>query len=225
MAQTFINGHERDVAAAFHHPIQKAGLGTAYHSIVTVDGEILHNHAYKNTLQNGDLLLLDGGAESPYGYATDVTRTWPVSGQFSPEQYRAYQAVLQSQEQAIDMVRPGTRYRDIHMAVSLTLAEFLVDEQLLIGSPEDLVERGAHALFFPHGVGHLLGLDVHDMENFGDRAAYAEGRIRSTQFGTGYLRMDMDLEPNMVVTIEPGFYICPGLYFQTPRSIQHSKCD
>ena len=129
MAKTFVNGHELDVAAAFHHPIHKAGLGTAYHSIVTVDGEILHNHAYKNTLRNGDLLLLDGGAESPYGYATDVTRTLPVSGQFTSQQYHAYQAVLQSQEQAIKMVRPGTRYRDIHMAVALTLAEFLVDEQ------------------------------------------------------------------------------------------------
>ena len=212
MAQTFINGHELDVAAAFHHPIHKAGLNTAYHSIVTVDGEILHNHAYKNTLRNGDLLLLDGGAESPYGYATDVTRTWPVSGQFTPQQSSAYQAVLQSQEQGIDMVRPGNRYRDIHMAVALTLAEFLVDEQLLIGSPTDLVAQGAHALFFPHGVGHLLGLDVHDMENFGDRAAYAKGRTRSPQFGTGYLRMDMDLEPNMVVTIEPGFYICPAIF-------------
>ena len=212
MQHTRVGGHELDVAAAFHHPIQKAGLGTAYQSIVTVDGEILHNHAYKNQLKDDDLLLLDGGAESPYGYATDVTRTWPVSGEFSPKQRRAYQAVLRSQEQAIDMVRPGVQYRDIHMAASLTLAEFLVDEDLLIGKPEYLVNQGAHALFFPHGIGHLLGLDVHDMENFGDRAAYAKGRTRSPQFGTGYLRMDMDLEPNMVVTIEPGFYICPAIF-------------
>ena len=212
MQTTKIGGHELDVAAAFHHPIQKAGLETAYHSIVTVDGEILHNHAYKNQLKDGDLLLLDGGAESPFGYATDVTRTWPVSGKFSPKQHRAYQAVLRSQEHAIAMVCPGVRYRDVHMAASLTLTEFLVDEKLLIGNPEDLVTEGAHALFFPHGIGHLLSLDVHDMENFGDRAAYAKGRTRSLQFGTGYLRMDMDLEPNMVVTIEPGFYICPAIF-------------
>ena len=124
MQHTRVDGHELDVAAAFHYPIQKAGLGTAYHSIVTVDGEILHNHAYKNPLKQDDLLLLDGGAESPFGYATDVTRTWPVSGEFSPRQRRAYHAVLRSQEQAIDMVRPGIRYRDIHMAASLTLTEF-----------------------------------------------------------------------------------------------------
>ena len=212
MQHTKVGGHELDVAAAFHHPIQKAGLQTAYHSIVTVDGEILHNHAYKNHLKDGDLLLLDGGAESPFGYATDVTRTWPVSGEFSPRQRRAYAAVLRSQEQAVAMVRPGVRYRDVHMAASLILTEFLVDEKLLIGNPEDLVKQGAHALFFPHGIGHLLSLDVHDMENFGDRAAYAKGRTRSAQFGTGYLRMDMDLEPNMVVTIEPGFYICPAIF-------------
>ena len=212
MQHTHVDGHELDVAAAFHHPIHKNGLCTAYHSIVTVDGEILHNHAYKNSLTDGDLLLLDGGAESPFGYATDVTRTWPVSGQFTSKQAAAYTAVLSSQKTAIDMVRPGIRYRDIHLAASTILAEFLVSENLISGHPEDLVDQGAHALFFPHGIGHLLSLDVHDMENFGDRAAYAPGRRRSTQFGTGYLRMDMDLEPNMVVTIEPGFYICPAIF-------------
>ena len=145
MQHTRVGGHELDVAAAFHHPIQKAGLGTAYHSIVTVDGEILHNHAYKNQLKQEDLLLLDGGAESPFGYATDVTRTWPVSGAFSPRQHRAYQAVLRSQEEAIDMVRP-VRYRDIHMTASLALAGS-VDENSdrLAGR---LVHQGAHALFF-----------------------------------------------------------------------------
>ena len=96
MAQTFVDGHELDVAAAFHHPIHKAGLGTAYHSIVTVDGEILHNHAYKNKLRNGDLLLLDGGAESPYGYATDVTRTLQYLVEFTPNSIALIKAVLQS---------------------------------------------------------------------------------------------------------------------------------
>lgn len=212
MQATRIGGHEREVAAAFHYPIHRAGLSTAYHSIVTVDGEVLHNHAYRNPLQDGDLLLLDGGAESPFGYATDVTRTWPVSGRFSDQQRRAYTAVLEAQQVSINMVRPGVRYRDIHMATCQVLAEFLVEEGLLKGKPTYLVEQGVHALFFPHGVGHLLGLDVHDMENFGDRVAYAEGRTRSTQFGTAYLRMDLDLESNMVVTIEPGFYVCPAIF-------------
>jgi Xaa-Pro aminopeptidase len=212
MKATSVGKHELDVASAFHHPIHKAGLDTAYHSIITVDGEILHNHAYKNDLQQGDLLLLDGGAESPYGYATDVTRTWPVSGTFTGRQKRAYSAVLMAQEASIQMVRNGVRYRHIHDTTSTILTEFLVSEELLRGKVDDLMEQGAHALFFPHGVGHLLGLDVHDMENFGDRVAYAPGRVRSEQFGTGYLRMDLDLEPNMVVTIEPGFYMCPAIF-------------
>ena len=212
MKATSVGKHELDVASAFHFPIQKSGLNTAYHSIITVDGEILHNHAYKNELRQGDLLLLDGGAESPYGYATDVTRTWPVSGSFTDRQKRAYTAVLMAQEASIKMVRSGVRYRHIHDATSTILTEFLVSEELLHGTVDDLMEQGAHALFFPHGVGHLLGLDVHDMENFGDRVAYAPGRIRSEQFGTGYLRMDLDLEPNMVVTIEPGFYMCPAIF-------------
>jgi len=203
--------HEQEIAATFHHVVERAGLRTAYPSIVTVQGEVLHNFRYSNQAQDGQLLLLDGGAEANTGYATDVTRTWPVSGKFSARQQAAYAAVLASQLAAIDMVRPGVRYRDIHLRASAVLAEYLVDEGLLRGSAEDAVETGAHAIFFPHGVGHLLGLDVHDLENFGDRAAYPKERQRSPQFGTGYLRLDLDLEPGMCVTIEPGFYVVPAI--------------
>ena len=203
--------YEQDIAAAFHFEIQRVNMSCAYHSIVTVDGHILHNHHYHNKLCEGQLLLLDGGAQSHEGYASDVTRTWPVSGKFSQQQAAAYDAVLKAQEAAIAMVRPGMRYGDIHRAASLLLAEFLVDEKLLRISPAEAVEIGAHALFFPHGIGHLLGMDVHDMENFGDRVSYPAHRKRSSQFGTGYLRLDLDLEENMVVTIEPGFYIVPAI--------------
>ena len=202
---------EQRIAAAFHDVVMQSGLTLAYPSIVTVRGEVLHNFRYTNTLTAGDLLLLDGGAESPLGYATDVTRTWPVSGAFTPRQQAAYEAVLASQLAGIGMVRTGTRYRDIHTQCSLVLAQFLADEGLIRCSPEDAVATGAHALFFPHGVGHLIGLDVHDLENFGDIAAYGPGRTRSKQFGTGYLRLDLDLEAGMVVTIEPGFYIVPAI--------------
>lgn len=211
MAATRPGVPEQHLAALFDGVIRAAGMHPAYGSIVTVRGEILHNESYPNTCADGDLLLLDGAAEAPTGYATDVTRTWPVSGRFSPRQAAAYDAVLAAQLAAIDMVRPGTRYRHIHDRASLVLARWLVDEGLLRGEPQGLVEQGAHALFFPHGVGHLIGLDVHDLEAYGDRAAYPPGRSRSEQFGTAYLRLDLDLEPGTCVTIEPGFYIVPAI--------------
>jgi Xaa-Pro aminopeptidase len=211
MAATHPGVHEQIIAATFQDVVVRNGLSLAYPSIVTVRGEVLHNFNYVNTAQAGQLLLLDGGAEAQSGYATDVTRTWPVSGHFEARQLAAYEAVLASQLSGIEKVRAGTRYRDVHMQSALVLAQFLADEGLVKCSPEVAVEAGAHALFFPHGVGHLIGLDVHDMENFGDRASYPPGRARSSQFGTGYLRLDLDLEPGMVVTVEPGFYVVPAI--------------
>ena len=211
MAATRPGRTEAQIAALFDGVCASHGMATAYHSIVTVRGEVLHNESYGNTLEDGQLLLLDGGAEHASGYATDVTRTWPVSGRFSGQQRAAYDAVLAAQEASIALCRAGTRYRDVHLASCRVLTRFLVDEGILDGAVDGLVERGAHALFFPHGVGHLIGLDVHDMEIFGDRAGYAPGRARSDQFGLSYLRLDRDLAPGMVVTIEPGFYVVPAI--------------
>ncbi|MCA9710880.1 MAG: aminopeptidase P family protein [Myxococcales bacterium] len=210
MAATRPDRLEHEIRAAMEHELMARGMTTAYGSIVTVHGEILHDTTYGDRLGEHDLVLADLGGELE-GWATDVTRTWPVSGAFSPTQRALYDIVLQAQLDAIAMVRPGVRYRDVHLAASVTLARGLVDEGLLRGEPEALVERGAHAIFFPHGVGHLLGLDVHDMEDLGDRAGYAPGRERSEQFGLGYLRLDRDLEPGMVVTIEPGLYLVPAI--------------
>lgn len=201
---------ESDVRAAMEAPLLARDMGTSYPSIVTAHGEILHSRGYDNTIAAGDLLLADVGA-SHRGWAGDVTRTWPVSGKFSATQRAIYEIVLASQLAAIAAVKPGVRYRDIHLATSLIIARGLVDEGILKGDPEGLVERGAHALFFVHGLGHLLGLDVHDMEDLGDRAGYAPGRTRSQQFGLCYLRLDRDLVPGMAVTIEPGFYQIPAL--------------
>ncbi len=223
MKSTKPNVHEQDVAAAFSYELAKDGCSTAYHSIVTVDGHILHNHHYRNTLKSGQLLLLDGGAESASGYATDITRTWPVSGSFTPRQTRAYNAVLKAQEMSISMITKGTRYRDVHFKACEHLASFLCDEKLLLCSEQEALETGAHALFFPHGVGHLLGLDVHDLENFGDIAAYAAGRTRPEGFGSAYLRLDLDLCPGMVVTIEPGFYIVPEIFKATDLIERHNQ--
>lgn len=199
------------VRAAMEGPILAADFTPAYSSIVTVCGEVLHNHDRGGQCREGDLLLADVGAESDSGWASDVTRTWPVSGSLSPSQRAMYQLVLDAQRAAIAAVRPGVRYRDVHLTACRVLASGLRDEGLLRGEVDSLVERGAHALFFPHGVGHLLGLDVHDMEDFGDRAGYAPGRGRSSQFGLSYLRLDRDLQPGMAVTIEPGIYFVPAI--------------
>ncbi len=211
MAATRPGATEFDVQAAVEAVFTRAGMRPAYPSIVTVAGEVLHGHAVGTTMQDGDLLLLDAGAEEPGGYASDVTRTWPVSGRFTPRQRAAYDAVLEANRVSTDLVRAGVRYRDVHLASGRVIAAFARDEGLLVGDVDGLVERGAHAVFFPHGVGHLLGLDVHDLELFGDAAGYAPGRSRSPQFGLSYLRLDRDLEPGMVVTVEPGFYVVPAI--------------
>jgi Xaa-Pro aminopeptidase len=208
---------EREICAAMELEIAKAGCATAYGSIVSVHGEVLHNHRHDNVLRPGDLLLADVGAESDGGYASDITRTWPVSGRFSATQRVLYELVWTMQRDAIAAVRPGARYRDVHLIAARTLLDGLVQLGIFDGDVDALLEDGAHALFFPHGIGHLLGLDVHDMEDLGDRAGYAPGRTRSPQFGLSYLRLDRDLAAGMLVTIEPGFYQVPSLLADPAR--------
>lgn len=202
---------EAQVRAAMEGTILAHNMTPAYGSIVTVRGEVLHNNCYHNPLQPGDLLLADVGAETSSGWASDVTRTWSVSGKFSPTQREIYQLVLAAHDRCIEQAHAGVEYRDLHLLAATGIAAGLVDLGILRGRAEDLVDMDAHALFFPHGIGHLLGLDVHDMEDLGDRAGYAAGRNRSDRFGLGYLRLDRPLQPGMVVTIEPGFYQVPAL--------------
>lgn len=210
MALTRAGLSEARIRAVMEAELVARHLSPAYGSIVTVHGEVLHHARYDGELKDGDLVLADVGGEYE-GWASDITRTWPVNGRFSATQRAWYEIVLQAQQDAIDAVRPGVRYREIHARACLTLTRGLVDEGVLRGDPEALVERGAHALLFPHGIGHLMGLDVHDMEDLGDRAGYAPGRGRSEQFGLGFLRLDRDLEAGMVVTIEPGLYRVPAI--------------
>ncbi len=202
---------EAQVRSVMEQVIQTQNMTLAYNSIVTVRGEVLHNDIYHHQLATGDLLLADVGAEMSLGWAADITRTWPVGGRFSPTQRAVYDIVLAAHDHCIDRLKPGVEYRAIHLGACQVLAEGLVDLGILKGSPADLVETDAHALFFPHGIGHLLGLDVHDMEDLGDRAGYATDRQRSDRFGLGYLRLDRPLVEGMVVTIEPGFYQVPAL--------------
>ncbi len=202
---------EQELVGLVEGAFLRQGCVPAYGTILSVRGEVLHNHAHANVLAPGDLVLLDAGAERPSGYCADVTRTWPANGRFSAEQRDVYDVVLAAQQAALAEVRPGVRYRAVHLRAARVLADGLVQLGLLRGRADERVESGAHALFFPHGVGHLLGLDVHDLEAFGDLVAYAPGRTRSPQFGTAYLRLDLDLEPGMCCTIEPGLYFVPAI--------------
>jgi len=202
---------EAEVRAAIEGVILAADLTTAYNSIVTVSGEVLHNDRYHRSLHNGDLLLADVGAETVNGWAADLTRTWPVNGKYSSTQRDIYDLVLAAHDRCIAKMKPKVEYREIHLLACQVIAEGLVELGILKGKPEDLVEQDAHALFFPHGIGHILGLDVHDMEDLGDLAGYESGRKRSDRFGLGYLRLDRPLRKDMVVTIEPGFYQVPAI--------------
>lgn len=200
---------EAEIRAAMERVIIAHNQTCAYGSIVTVHGEVLHNHDYSHKLQPGELVLADVGAESPGGWASDITRTWPVTGQFSATQRDIYDLVLAAHDACIEAVSPGVEYQDIHWKAATVITEGLVELGILQGNVSDLLANDAHALFFPHGVGHLVGLDVHDMEDLGDLAGYAPGRQRSHRFGLGNLRLDRALQTGMVVTIEPGFYQVP----------------
>jgi Xaa-Pro aminopeptidase len=211
MRATRAGGTERDVHAAMVGRLRQSGLEDAYGPIVTTAGEVLHSDDHSQPTKDGDLLLADVGGETVEGWAADITRTWPVSGRYSKSQRAIYDVVLAAQLACIDKVAPGVRYREVHETAKRVIVEGLVQLGIFRGEVDGLIERGAAAIFFPHGVGHLLGLDVHDMEDLGDRAGYAEGRERAANFGDAYLRLDRDLEPGMAVTIEPGFYQVPGI--------------
>ncbi|MEM9925409.1 MAG: aminopeptidase P family protein [Cyanobacteria bacterium P01_D01_bin.50] len=211
MAATSTAKTEAQVRAAMESVIIAHNMTTSYNSIVTVRGEVLHNEHYENSLQPNDLLLADVGAESPMGWASDVTRTWAVSGKFSSTQRDIYDVVLAAHDACIDKISPGVEYEDIHLCACRVIAQGLLDLGILQGNVEELVNVDAHALFFPHGIGHLLGLDVHDMEDLGDLAGYEPGRERSGRFGLGYLRLNRPLRQGMLVTIEPGFYQVPAI--------------
>ena len=180
--------------------------------ILTVNGQTLHNHNYGNTLKEGDLLLFDGGIEHSSGYAGDMTRTFPVSSKFTSQQKDIYNVVKAAHDIAIPASKPGVYYKDVHLLSCLEIAKGLTDIGLMKGDPEEAVEEGAHALFFPHGLGHMIGLDVHDMENLGENFVGYDDTIRkSTEFGLKSLRLARPLQTGNAITIEPGIYMIPQL--------------
>jgi Xaa-Pro aminopeptidase len=184
----------------------------AYQAICTIEGQTLHNNAYHRLLKDGDMLLCDIGAENAMGYAGDITRTYPVSPTFSSLQADIYDLVLKAEVDSIKAVKPGVKYKDIHLGAAKILTEGLKSIGLMQGDADEAVAAGAHALFMPHGLGHMIGLDVHDMEGLGENnVGYDDTIKRSEQFGTAYLRLARALEPGFVLTVEPGIYFIPEL--------------
>ena len=170
------------------------------------------------------MILNDSGMESPLHYASDITRTFPVSGKFTDRQKEIYQIVLQSQEHAIRMIKPGVEFREVHFQASLQLANGLKELGLMQGDMTEAVQTGAYALFFPCGLGHMLGLDVHDMEGLGeDYVGYTDTIKRRPVFGWRSLRLAKALEPNFVVTVEPGIYFIPELARQWRQENKFSE--
>jgi Xaa-Pro dipeptidase len=214
---------EYEIAGAIQGIALSRNRQQAYNPIVSVHGEVLHNESYDNILTEGQLLLNDSGAESPRYYASDITRTCPVSGRFDSVQAEVYRIVLQAQLGAIAMIGPGVAYSDVHRKAARIMAEGLCGIGLMRGDPADAVEAGAHALFFPHGVGHMLGLDVHDMEDLGDVVGYSKGQSRSNQFGMSYLRLSRPLGLGFVLTVEPGIYFIPALIEKWRQERMHRE--
>lgn len=215
---------ERDIAGAIEGISLALGSGVSFPPIVSKNGQTLHNHYHGNTLKQGDLLLCDAGAESLLNYASDITRTTPVGGKFSSKQKDIYEIVLTAQKNAINMIRPGIMHKDVHLTAAKIIAAGLSQLGLMQGNLDDAVKAGAHALFFPHGLGHMMGLDVHDMENLGEAfVGYDDKTIRSNQFGLAYLRLAKELQPGFVFTCEPGIYFIPELIDQWKAKKLHKK--
>jgi Xaa-Pro aminopeptidase len=183
--------------------------------ICSVNGQTLHNHYHGNQITEGRMLVLDAGAELDNCYSSDITRTVPVGGKFNERQKAIYEIVLEANTKSIEMCRPEIKYRDVHLVACLTIAEGLKKLGLMKGDMLKAVEEGAHALFFPHGLGHMMGLDVHDMENLGeDSVGYDDETKRAKEFGTAYLRFGKKLKEGFVLTVEPGIYFIPQLIKQ-----------
>jgi len=204
--------YEREIAGAMEGIVLSHGSRLSFPTIFSVHGETLHNPYYGNVMKQGDITVNDSGAESALGYASDITRTIPVSGKFSNRQKEIYTIVLNAQEKAIEMVSPGVEFRDIHRLGCTVLASGLKALGLMKGNVEEAVDAGAHTLFFQCGLGHMIGLDVHDMEALGeDYVGYTDTIKRNPEFGWRSLRLGKALEADFVITIEPGIYFIPAL--------------
>jgi len=212
MKMTKPGRYEIEISGAIEGIALSHGAGVSFPVILSINGQILHNHYHGNQLKEGRMVVNDSGAESSMHYAADITRTIPVSGKFSQKQAQIYNLVLKAQEEGIQAIKPRIKYRDVHFKAVTVIASGLKELGLMKGDVEEAVKAGAHALFMPHGLGHMMGLDVHDMEDIGeDHVGYDKNINRSEQFGLAYLRLAKELKPGYVLTVEPGIYFIPAL--------------
>ena len=204
--------HESQVAAAVEEVACRHGNALAFPTIATVQGQVLHNHGFIHDLKEGDIFLLDAGAETKSHYAGDLSSSMPVGERFTARQEAVYEIHLASFRAAVDKLQLGVPFRDAHIAAATKIAEGMKQLGLMKGDPAEAAETGAYALFFPCGLGHMVGLDVHNMENLGEQyVGYAEGQVKSKQFGFKSLRLARPLEKGFVFTVEPGIYFIPEL--------------
>ena len=212
MKMAFEGRYEYELAGFMEGEARKGNGPVSFPVIMTVHGETLHNHGHNNRLEKGRMLVMDAGCETAMNYCSDITRTVPVGGRFDERQRAIYEIVLKAQMETIRISRPGITYQQVHTAISRVLAEGYKGLGILRGNIDDIVAAGAHSLLMPHGLGHMMGLDVHDMENYGQiNVGYDDETRPSTQFGLGSLRCGRKLEAGFVVTDEPGCYFIPAL--------------
>ncbi len=209
---------EAQIAAIINHTAEAAGARIAYPIIATINGQTLHNHYHGNVLKSGQMLLLDAGAEVESGYCGDLSSTVPVDPHFTPRQKEIYDITLDSHDTAISLLKPGVSFREVYLESARVIVRGLKDMGLMKGNVDDAVVNGAHALFFPCGLGHMMGMDVHDMEDLGEVYVGWDGQPKPTQFGIKSLRIGRKLEPGFVLTIEPGIYFIPELIDQWQKA-------
>ncbi|MFU8843462.1 MAG: aminopeptidase P family protein [Bacteroidales bacterium] len=206
---------EREIAGVIEGISLSKGGPVSFPVILSIHGETLHNHYHGNVLKKGRMMVTDAGAETTLHYASDITRTVPVGGKFDTRQRDIYEIVLKANMDAIEATKPGVPNRKLHLIAARVIADGLKNLGLMKGDMDEAVSQGAHAMFFPHGLGHMLGLDVHDMEGLGESyVGYDEEVQRSKQFGTAFLRLGRKHQPGFVFTIEPGIYFIPALIDQ-----------
>ncbi len=216
--------YEREIAGVLEGIAIGDGGCVSFPVILSQHGETLHNHDHSQKLETGKLLLIDCGAENGQNYCSDNTRTVPVGGKFSPIQKTIYEIALKANMDCIAAVKPGVKFIDVHFLACKVIAEGLIKQGLMKGDADAAVKAGAHTLFMPHGLGHMMGMDVHDMENLGeDNVGYDSNTTRSDQFGTAYVRLGKELKPGFVVTIEPGIYFIPTLIDIWKKEGKHTE--